>query len=234
MRKIILALLIFVSGCATVNFSSKYYTLPQDYETDIQSIWNEFVKKVPLKYEYNYSIDKDRLNVIGAIPGIPFIHGVHISLPEYYIRYIYEFYYDDRKAILFSTIAHEMAHTEFNCPAEPPEQHYLCDKAALENLIIPHTQFGAISFYSHLKILSDYWNARKGVVGHVANAGLNIASVFSVLNGGGGIFGNMYATDISTRMKLMVRDYPTVKFIFTRSDKVSKSNASSNSQVVWK
>ena len=82
MRKILVLLLCLgLCGCATVNFSSKYYNLPSDYKKDIEEVWQDIMTKVPLKYKnsYSYRITKDHET---SIAGIPQIYQGIVSLPE--------------------------------------------------------------------------------------------------------------------------------------------------------
>jgi hypothetical protein len=150
------------------------------------------------------------------IPGVPQIKNGTVYLPQYFIQYVYEFYYNYRVPIFTCLIAHEIAHAEYGLPDKPPKQHYLCDKAAIENMLIKYTPYNENHYYSKLKVVSDYWSARKGVGGHLANVGWNVFNMATLAYVGVGSLGNLYATDISTRLKLMKKDHPSVRFIFTR------------------
>ena len=211
MKFIILLLIssIVLSGCATLNFSSKYYELPPNYKDDIDKVWNNIIAKVPLKYTYSYRITQDKET---KFAGIPQAEGTIISLPDYFIRYVYEFYYNDREAILTCIILHEMAHTEFNLLIfEPPEQHYLTDKAAIDNFLL-FTPYTANHYYCSFKILGDYWQARKGVGGHLLAFTTNVALAYFT-----GITVDWFTTDINTRLNLIIRDYSPVYYVIVRT-----------------
>ena len=208
-----LIFVLILSGCATVNFSSKYYTLPKDYQSDIQNIWDELVKKVSLKNSYSYTISEDKET---QMAGIPQISGQVVYLPRYYLQYVYDFYYNDRASILTFTIAHEIAHTEFDLSSGSPKHHYLTDKAAIEKILLANTAYTPSDFYSSLKVLSDYWAARKGAGGHMVNIGWNALNVASACLGGPFALGDLFATDLSTRLKLLKKDYPKAKFAYIR------------------
>jgi len=226
-RKILVILLCLgLGGCATVNFSSKYYTPPPDYKDDVALVFNTITKSVPLKYTYAYKISKDRET---EIPGVPQIKNGEISIPDYFLRYIYEFYYNNRFEILICIFLHEMAHSEFNLPDKPPETHYLCDREAIERLLKPYnTLYGVNDFYSALCVVDNYWRARKGLGGHLFNIGWNVLNAISLFYGGSGSIGDLYAVDIATRVQLTRRDYPNVKFVFKRSQKDDTRTSSEN------
>lgn len=170
------------------------------------------------KYKVIFCYDKcDR-----AASGIPYTDGVNVYIPKTFLQYVYEFYYDYRTTIITCIILHEIAHNEFNIPNKPPEQHYLCDKAAIENLLKPTNILkGEVvsQFYSSLLVTQDYWRARKGLGGHLFNIGWNALNAVSLFYGGSGSIGDLFATDIATRINLLRRDYPAVTFTFQRSQK---------------
>ena len=220
MRKPLIAmfLVICLSGCATVNFSSKYYAPPVDYHNEVTAIHREVTdgldKSIGLKYYYSIKICSEKET---TTPGVPEIQPDHtVLIPEYFIRYVYEFYYLDRKVILTSLLCHELAHHEYNIPYNSPQTHYLTDKKAIDCLL-PHTSATSLDFYNTLCIFQYYWSARKGAGGHLFNIGWNAMNIAAIALGGFGSVGDLYATDISTRISLMRRDYPKAKFIFKRS-----------------
>jgi len=220
---IIIVLTIFLSSCATINFSSKYYTLPTDYKKDIDEVWNDIILKVPLKYKnsYSYKITKDHET---SIAGVPQIYQGAISLPEYFIKYIWEFYYPDyHKAILVCTIAHEMAHTESGISDKPPYEHHRCDIYALNNIIAPYFPYGLNHFYSSLVVIGQYWSARKGVGGHLFNIGWNTLNLYAIAMGGSGTVGDLFATDISNRLSLYKTGNPSAKFIFKHGKNIPEN-----------
>jgi len=213
---------ILLSGCATINFSSKYYTLPTDYKKDIDEVWNEIISKVPLQYKssYSYRITKDHETKLAGVPQI--YQGV-VSLPEYFIKYIWEFYYPDyHKAILTCTILHELAHVESGISDTPSHEHHRCDIYAI-NLMYNREQgfyylpYDLNHFYSSLIVIQQYWSARKGVGGHLFNIGWNALNLYAIALGGSGTVGDLFATDISTRLSLFKASNPSANFIFKRN-----------------
>ena len=156
-----------------------------------------------------------------STPGVPEIKmmlppNYSVYMPDYFVRYVYEFYYNNREVIFNSIFAHEIAHAEFNLPDKPPEKHYLVDGAAIVNFF-PNTQVTDDNFYSSLCVISYYWQARKGAGGHLFNIGWNALNIYAIAMGGIGSIGDLYATDISTRLNLLQKDSPSVKFVFKRS-----------------
>ena len=215
--------LIFLSfglvGCATVNFSSKYYQLPENYKEDIETILRSVI--LPIKSSRPWYICVDECDKSAS--GIPYTDKTTaIYLPKTFLQYVYEFYYNDRRTIILCTFLHEIAHTEFNLPSKPPDQHYLTDKATIENLFyspinsISTAFFTPSDMYSSLLVMQDYWRARKGLGGHLFNIGWNVLNLATLAYAGSGTFVDWFATDIATRINLLRRDYPNVKFIFKR------------------
>ncbi len=224
---IILILALSLSGCATLNFSSKYYNPPSDYQAEVKAICGKLInglKTTPgLKYNYKIKICTERETKPSGIPQVapdkqlPGGSNFTIYLPDYFIRYVYEFYYKYREVILASIITHEIAHREFNLPDIPPAAHYLTDKAAVEKLLC-YTPATITDFYNSLYVLHYYWKARKGAAGHAGNILLNVGSVASAAFGGPSFFGDLYATDVTTRIYKFRRDFPAYsKIIFKRS-----------------
>lgn len=243
-----LFIVFLLTSCATVNFSSKYYTLPTNYKDDIEEVWKNVTKAgmntaasgtkavspsvslyggqapvnapmpttMPFKntYCYSYKITQDNET---QIPGIPQIDKHVISFPDYFIRYVYEFYYPKyHKQILTCIILHEIAHDEGGIDDKPPRIHYQCDKYAIDKLL-PNSPYSIDDFYSSLKVVSDYWSARKGTGGHLFNIGWNALNIYAIALGGSGTVGDLFATDINTRLSLLKKDYPQAKFSFHRT-----------------
>ncbi len=215
---------ILLSGCATINFSSKYYTLPSNYKNDIDEVWNDILFRVPLKHKelYSYKIigEVKPDKYVNVPTGILYNRAGTINLPNYLIKYIWEFYYPSyHKKILTCLFLHEIAHTESGYSDKPPEQHYLCDKYAVNLMLTSDLRllYNSDDFYSSLIVVSQYWSARKGAGGHLFNIGWNAANVGSLIFLGYGYLGDLFATDISTRLSLFKKDYPNSKFIFKRS-----------------
>lgn len=208
-------------GCATVNFSSKYYTLPEDYRKDIDAILTS--ARIPIRAPYKPYICLDKCD--SAASGIPYTDGTSVYLPKTFLQYVYEFYYNDRAKIILCTYLHEVTHNEFGIGSKPPEAHYLCDKAVIErffnngNNSASNVFYTPSDLYSSLLVIQDYWRARKGLGGHLFNIGWNALNAVSLFYGGSGSIGDLYAVDIATRIQLMRRDYPSVKFVFKRSHK---------------
>jgi hypothetical protein len=224
---VILILVLLLSGCAAVNFSSKYYNPPSSYQNDVELISAKLISglktKPGLKYNYKIKICSEKETKPSGIPQValnkevPDGRNFTIYLPEYFIRYVYEFYYNYREVILASIIAHEIAHREFNLPDTPPATHYLTDKEAISK-ILPYTPATTTDFYNSLYVLHYYWKARKGVAGHAGNVLLNVGSVASAAFGGPSFFGDLFATDVTTRIYKFRHDFPAYsKITFKRS-----------------
>ena len=176
-----------------------------------------------LKYNYKVIICSEKDIKSHGIPLVSIDNqrldgnSYTIYLPEYFIRYAYEFYYNYQEVILASIITHEIAHKEFNLPDTPPAAHYLTDKAAVDKLL-PYTHATGSDFYNSLYVLHYYWKARKGAAGHAGNILLNVGSVASAAFGGPTVFGDLFATDVTTRIYKFRREYPAYsKITFKRS-----------------
>lgn len=220
---LVIFLCLGLAGCATVNFSSKYYTPQANYKDDVAYVFNTVTQSMPLKYTYSFWITEDKQT---NPPGIPQVDAkdrnnenhYRIAIPDYFVKYIYEFYYNNRYEILITIFLHEIAHIEFGIASQPPATHYLCDKSAIENLLKPHNRlYGVNEFYSMLIVMQNYWQARKGLGGHLFNIGWNVFNAATLFFYGQGTFTDWFATDIDTRINLLRRDYPGVKFVFKRS-----------------
>ncbi|MCX5696240.1 MAG: hypothetical protein NTW18_06275 [Candidatus Omnitrophica bacterium] len=224
---IILISSLFLSGCAAINFSSKYYNPPPSYHNDVESICAKLISNLKihpgLKYNYKIKICSERETKTAGIPQVgvdkelPGDISYTIYIPEYFIRYVYEFYYNYRKVILASIVTHEIAHREFDLADTPPTAHYLTDKAAV-NKLLPYTPATTTDFYNSLYVLHYYWKARKGVAGHAGNILLNAGSLASAAFGGPTYFGDLFATDVTTRIYKFRHDFPAYsKITFKRS-----------------
>jgi len=223
----ILVLSLILPGCASLNFSSKYYNLPSSYRSQVGAICDKLISNLKadpgLKYNYKVKICSEKET---KTPGVPQVGidketpgGVNftIYIPEYFIRYVYEFYYKYREVILASIVTHEIAHREFNLTDSPPAAHYLTDKAAVTKLL-PYTPATISDYYNSLYVLHYYWKARKGAAGHAGNLILNMGSLASAAFGGPTYFGDLFATDVTTRIYRFRRDFPAYsKITFKRS-----------------
>ena len=202
-RWVVTVLVMCLSGCSFLNFSANYYTPPVHYQNEIVQIWQNLTTQIPFKYQYKISIidgkDSNRLD------GIPAISDRNVLLPEDFVKYVYQNYYDDRGKIFTSVIIHEVSHSEFDLPSKPPEEHVKTDAMAIELL-------GANSnapeyFYKSLYVMKNYWFARKGVAGHSLNVGWNALSLASAALGGPSLFIDWYATDLNKRMAWIAKRY---------------------------
>ncbi|MDO8488822.1 MAG: hypothetical protein Q7S42_01740 [Candidatus Omnitrophota bacterium] len=222
MKKLILALLLIplLSGCASVNFSSKYYSLPANYEKDLNDVWNQMITKIPLKYKnsYSYRIVKDNQTKPAGIPqSRQEGNNVVILIPEYFVKYVWEFYYPKyNQEIMSCLFAHELGHPESQYSSKTPKEHLLCDKYTIKNLLLPPAT--VTTYYSTLIVVRDYWSARKGAGGHLFNAGWNSLNIASTIFVGVGFIGDLYATDLNYRISSLKRAYPSAKFCFKRVD----------------
>lgn len=232
----ILVLLITTNGCATINFSANYYTPPENYQIEVRKLWNELLIKLPLKYSYNMSIVSD--NGCKGMKGVPEIESGNVRLPDNFVKYVYQNYYDDRFKIMTCIIAHELCHSEYNIGMESPEVHVQVDARAGE-LLERNTDISPQDFYSSLFVLRNYWIARKGVVGHLSNIGWNAISLVSLLYGGSYYFVDWFATDLDKRMAAIYRagketgviEHRCFKRYYEdgrRSDNANKINNTSN------
>ena len=161
---------VMLNGCATVNFSANYYTPPDNYRTQVRDIWDELIKKTKVSGNYQMAIVAD-----GACKmGIPEIEARLVKLPDSFIKYVYQNYYADRKKIFDCVVAHEISHVEYDLHnISTPKAHYEVDKKAMDllsNAGICRPQ----DYYNTFIVLKNYWFARKGMAGHMANAGWNL------------------------------------------------------------
>lgn len=200
---VIIVLCGFLTGCATVNFSANYYTLPDTYQAEIQGIWEKLVLQYQLSGDYKISvIDGDDEK---KAKGIPFISNKTVYLPKIFIKYVYQIYYDDRFIVLTSVITHEVCHALYGLPSEPADEHVKTDLAAIN--LLGTSEETVKNYLNSLVVVKNYCFARKGMAGHALNVGLNALSVGSVVMGGPGVFMDLYATDLTRRLKLLKRHY---------------------------
>jgi len=202
-KVLIIGLFLFSSGCSFLNFSANYYDPPGYYQDEISFLWTKLQKQLTLKKTYQVRIidgkASDKLN------GIPAISGQTIMIPNDFIKYVYQNYYDHRFKILASVIVHEMTHSEYGLPSKPVDKHVQVDFVALK--LLSADQEVAADYYRSLFVMKNYWFARKGVAGHALNAGWNAANAASLFFGGPAMFADWYATDLSGRMKLIAKRY---------------------------
>lgn len=199
----LIAVCFFLNGCSVVNFSANYYRPPANYKDEIVSIWRNITMQIHLKRRYQISIINGKNS--NKLNGIPAISNNTVFLPEDFIKYIYQNYYDDRAKIFTVIIVHELCHTEFNLPSKPIYDHFKVDLKAIE--VLGRDNNTPEYFYKTLAVIKSYWFARKGVAGHALNVGWNAANLTSVAFGGPGFFGDLYATDLNKRMKLIYKNF---------------------------
>ena len=200
-----LTLLPLLTGCATVNFSANYFTPPSNYKSEVTKLWKELIYKLPLKYKYSYSMrivsDKEC-----NTKGIPGIKNAVVSIPDNYIKYMYQNYYKDRFIILTCMMVHELCHAEYKLPDKPPAVHFQTDGKAI-SLLSSYTTISAYDYYRSNSALKNYWSARKGAAGHAFNIGWNVAQVASIAMGGPYCFVDWFATDLNQRQSLLSKRY---------------------------
>jgi len=202
-RGCIASLIFLCSGCSFLNFSANYYEPPGYYQDEVSFLWKKLQKQLTFKNTYQVRIvdgkASDKLN------GIPAISGQTVMIPNDFIKYVYQNYYDHRFKILASVMVHEMTHTEYGLPSKPVDKHVQVDFVALKLLSADNEV--AADYYRSLFVMKNYWFARKGVAGHALNAGWNAANAASLILGGPAMFADWYATDLSGRMKLITKRY---------------------------
>lgn len=192
-----------VSGCATVNFSANYYTLPENYQDEVLGIWQKLYLQYQLTDGYKISVIEGEDEKKSK--GVPFISGQTVYLPKIFLKYVYQNYYDDRYIVITSVIAHELCHKLYDLPSEPPDVHFQTDLAAIK--LLGAAQETVENYYNSLVVFRNYCFARKGMAGHALNVGINALSVGSMVMGGPGFFMDLYATDLTRRLKLIKREY---------------------------
>ncbi len=201
---LLLSLSISLFGCSTVNFSANYYTPPDNYKTEVKKIWNESINKFALKHQYILKIVSDGEC---SIKGIPEISGYTVKMPESFLKYAYQNYYDNRALIIDCVVAHEVSHTEFSLfDQSTPQAHFQVDKKAIE-LLQDKNICSAQDYYKSLFVLKNYWFARKGLAGHTFNLGWNLVQAASMAYGGPASFRDWFATDLSKRMAYISKQY---------------------------
>lgn len=195
---------ICLSGCSTVNFSANYYTPPDNYKAEVKKDWDTAIKKFALKNKYELRIVSDGEC---SLKGIPEIAGYTVKIPESFIKYAYQNYYNNRALIIDCVVAHEVSHTEFSLfNQSTPQAHFETDKKAIE-LLQAKGICSAQDYYKSLFVLKNYWFARKGMGGHAFNLGWNAVQVASLVYGGPASFKDWFATDLSKRMAYISKQY---------------------------
>lgn len=217
-------ILSLLSGCATVNFSADYYAPPSNYKAEVEKLWKEITYNLPLRYKYRYSmrIVSDKECNKNGIPGIK--NGT-VLVPNNFVKYIYQNYYEDRFIILTCMVTHELCHAEYNLPMGTPEVHFQTDQKAIY-LLSNNTTVSAHDYYKSNQVVKNYWSARKGVAGHAFNIGWNLAQVASIATGGPYCFVDWFATDMNKRQKLLSKRYGKPKpkcFAITKGPEGSTS-----------
>jgi len=202
-RGMCLISILLIAGCSFINFSANYYTPPADYTAELGLIWNKIRNQIPLKHQYHVRIIRDRDS--DRLDGVPAVSGTTVLLPDDFVKYVYQNYYNDRFKIFGSVIVHELAHIEYDLPSSPPEKHFETDVAAIK--LLGNDMAAAEYYYKSLYVMKDYWFARKGVAGHALNAAWNLVNAASLVYGGPAYFADLYATDLDRRMKLIVKNY---------------------------
>jgi hypothetical protein len=192
-----------LGGCATVNFSANYYTLPDSYQAEVQNVWQKISLQYQLAGDYRIGVlqgDEEK-----KAKGIPFISNHTVYLPQIFIKYVYQNYDDQRFIILTSVMAHEVCHALYHLPSEPPDIHFQTDLAAIK--LLGPSKETVENYFNSLVVVKNYCFARKGMAGHALNVGINALSVGSMMMGGPGVFMDLYATDLTRRLKLIKREY---------------------------
>jgi len=219
---LLLLLLFFISGCATLNFSANYYSPPSNYKSEVNNLWTEINSNFSLKYKYTLRIVDDNEC---QMPGIPENDNGVVKLPVNYLKYVYQNYYDNRFTILTCLIVHELCHSEYDLPDNPPETHFQTDLKAI-SLLSCYTTISAEDYYKSIYVVKNYWFARKGIAGHAFNVGWNALQIVSLVNGGSYCFMDWFATDLDVRLNLLSSKYEKMPPCFAIT-KDSKNNTNS-------
>ncbi|MFH1360453.1 MAG: hypothetical protein ABIJ41_05370 [Candidatus Omnitrophota bacterium] len=200
-----IAVLLFVlGGCSTVNFSANYYTPPKNYQQEVQGLFNKLIRRFAPDHAYALRVVSE--NESKGLKGIPAISNQTVILPDNFIKYVYQNYYDDRNIIFTCVIVHELCHDVYNLPSSPAEIHFKTDAQAI-SLLGTQDQDTAKYYYQSLRVMKNYWFARKGVAGHTLNAGWNVLSAASMAFGGPGVFIDWFSTDLEKRLQMIARHY---------------------------
>jgi len=201
-KRLLIMACLMLSGCAAVNFSANYYTPPDNYRAQVRDIWEDLLGKTRVSAGYQMAIVPEGV----CRMGIPEIEGRLVKFPDSFIKYVYQNYYDDRQKIFNCVSGHEISHVEYNLhDMSTPKAHYEVDKKAI-GLLSGAGICGPRDYYNTFIVLKNYWFARKGMAGHMANAGWNLISAASVACGGPGYFANWFATDLDKRIAF-IRKY---------------------------
>lgn len=199
----VLCVVIGVSGCSVVNFSANYYTPPPGYRQEVLSLYNGVVHQVGFGRQVQLRILTERQTK--GLKGIPASSGNTVILPENFVKYVYQNYYNDRNVVLTCVIVHELSHIQYDLPSRPPKEHFKTDVQAIA--VMGNNPETVKNYYSSLQVMKDYWFARKGMAGHTFNVGWNAVNAASMAVGGPGVFVDWFATDLNERMKLIARNF---------------------------
>lgn len=195
--------ILVLVGCAAVNFSANYYKPPEKYQAEVKKLWGQYLSYAALANEYKLDIVTDR----DVRNGSPLIEQTTVKIPDNFIKYVYQNYYESRFKVLLCVASHEICHSEYRLYDQSnPKAHFVVDQRAIE-LVKAKTTCTDADYYNSLRVVKDYWFARKGVGGHMLNAGWNLSCVASMYYGGPGYFRDWYATDLSARLGLIARQY---------------------------
>lgn len=201
---LLLLFCLALSGCATVNFSANYYTPPGNYKSELKGEWDQLMNEFSLKHAYNLEVVPDARC---STRGIPEINGFFVKIPESFIKYVHQNYYDKRFVVFDCVVGHEVCHTEYNLHNQStPQAHYQVDRQAIE-LLKDKKICSAQDYYNSLLVLRNYWFARKGLGGHTFNVGWNLAQVAALVYGGSASFKDWFATDLDKRLALIRKEY---------------------------
>lgn len=194
---------LFLAGCSFVNFSGNYYDLPPDAYSQVHVLWKGLMRDLPRKHSYRYVILPD--SEFKKSKGIPAIAEDTVIVPEKFLKYIYQNYYDHREVILESVIVHEICHKEYALPSKPAREHFEADRRAIE--LLKNIKISPGDYYRSLGVMKNYWFARKGVAGHAFNASWNAVNAASLALIGHGWFADWFATDLEERMGMIAKNY---------------------------
>ncbi len=195
----LLMVMLLLTGCSTF----RAYDLTSSHQVEVQSYLSNLQSQLPLKHSYRLRILPN--SDMKETRGVPAITGTTILLPEDFIRYVFAEYYTDRATILTCVLAHEICHTEYGLPSEPPQVHTQTDIAAIKVMGENHQTVN--NYYHSLRVVQRYWSASRSKIGKAGNIAWNVASAASMAYGGPGMFVNWYATDLKVRLKQLRKHY---------------------------
>ena len=124
-------------------------------------MWGKLLNDLSLQGKYKYVILAD--SEFKKSTGIPAISEHTVIIPENFLKYIYQNYYEHRFIILSAVITHELCHAEFHLPSAPPKEHFKADQHAIA--LLGKGKVSATFYYQSLYVMKNYWFARKGVAG---------------------------------------------------------------------